>query len=102
MAIKSDDYKRKIIDYLTDHVEGKASDLTELLGLKSSRTRHYLSKLSGKRLVIICNEQDEVTSQFICHTMNWLNNLLIIIKKDIQILVKRVSFLSIIAENSRT
>lgn len=50
--IKSDDYKLKIIDYLTDHVEGKASDFTELLGLKSSRTRDYLSKLVEEDIIV--------------------------------------------------
>jgi predicted HTH transcriptional regulator len=51
-AIKSGDKKTAIIEYLTDNVTCKASDISALLGLKPSRTRAYLSELIAENLVV--------------------------------------------------
>ncbi|MDR0381712.1 MAG: hypothetical protein LBH86_06965 [Oscillospiraceae bacterium] len=51
-AIESVDAKQKIIEYLTDNVTCKASDISELLNLKPSRTRDYLAQLVAEDILI--------------------------------------------------
>jgi len=43
--------KDSIIDYLTDHPEGKTADIAEYLGLKLSRTRDYLKELTDDGII---------------------------------------------------
>ena len=43
--------KDSIIDYLTDHPEGKTADIAEYLGLKLSRTRDYLKELTDEGII---------------------------------------------------
>ncbi|MBQ4428216.1 MAG: putative DNA binding domain-containing protein [Clostridia bacterium] len=43
--------KDGIIDYLTDHPEGKTADIAEYLGLKLSRTRDYLKELTDDGII---------------------------------------------------
>ncbi|MBR4435386.1 MAG: putative DNA binding domain-containing protein [Clostridia bacterium] len=43
--------KNSIIDFLTDHPEGKTADIAEHLGLKLSRTRDYLKELVDEGVI---------------------------------------------------
>ena len=44
--------KSRIIDYLTEHISAKSSEIADYLGLKSSRTRDYLKELIEEKAVI--------------------------------------------------
>ncbi len=44
--------KQKIIEYLTDHIEAKSSDIADALDLKQSRTRDYLNELVQEGAII--------------------------------------------------
>ena len=61
MTIKSDDkkgtiksaaQKAMIIDYLTDHVEGSVAELSDLLGVKTSRVKKLIYELISEEIVI--------------------------------------------------
>lgn len=58
-TIKSSDQKRiadlqknAIIEYLTDHVRAKSSELSELLGVKSTRIKNLLTALIDEGIVV--------------------------------------------------
>ena len=51
IAVKTGDQKAMIIDYLTDHAEGKSAELAELLGVKSTRIKKLLSELVAEGIV---------------------------------------------------
>lgn len=51
-AIKVSEYEQRIIEYLTVNIVGKTSDFSELLGLKATRTRNYLSKLVAEGIIV--------------------------------------------------
>ncbi len=60
-TIKSDDKKATIktivqkdaiVEYLTDHIYAKSSDLSELLGIKSTRTKGILSELIEEGTIV--------------------------------------------------
>ena len=50
-AIK-ESIKMQIVEFLTDHMVGKTSEIAEYIGLKSSRTRDYLNELVEENIVI--------------------------------------------------
>ena len=49
-AIK-DSVKMQIVEFLTDHTAGKASEIAEYIGLKPSRARDYLKELISENTV---------------------------------------------------
>ncbi len=58
-TIKSDDKKKiadiqkdTIIEYLTDHVSAKNRELSELLGVKSTRIKNLLSELISDGIIV--------------------------------------------------
>jgi len=51
-SLKVSEYEQKIIEYLTMNIVGKTSDFSELLNLKTSRTRSYLSKLVAEGIIV--------------------------------------------------
>ena len=50
-AIK-ENMKTQIIEFLTDHSTAKMSEITESIGLKSSRTRDYMRELISEGIVV--------------------------------------------------
>ena len=44
--------KTRIIDYLTEHISAKSSEIADYLGLKCSRTRDYLKELISEEIVV--------------------------------------------------
>lgn len=44
--------KAKIIEYLTEHISAKSSEIADYLGLKSSRSRDYLKELIAEEIVV--------------------------------------------------
>ncbi len=44
--------KTRIIEYLTEHISAKSSEIADYLGLKSSRTRDYLNELIADEIVV--------------------------------------------------
>ncbi len=44
--------KTRIIEYLTEHISAKSSEIADYLGLKSSRTRDYLNELIADDIVV--------------------------------------------------
>jgi len=52
VAIKTQSHKEIIVEYLTEHVTAKTSDLTEVLDLKASRVRKLLSELIEAEIVV--------------------------------------------------
>ncbi len=44
--------KTRIIEYLTEHISAKSSEIADYLGLKSSRTRDYLNELIADEVVV--------------------------------------------------
>ena len=44
--------KTRIIEYLTEHIRAKSSEIADYLGLKSSRTRDYLNELIADEIVV--------------------------------------------------
>ncbi len=44
--------KTRIIEYLTEHISAKSSEIADHLGLKSSRTRDYLNELIANEIVV--------------------------------------------------
>lgn len=44
--------KTRIIEYLTEHISAKSSEIADYLGLKSSRTRDYLKELISEEIVV--------------------------------------------------
>ena len=51
-TIKSMRQKEGIINYLTDHISAKNSDIAELLGVKSTRVKKLLSELITEGVVV--------------------------------------------------
>ena len=51
-TIKSMRQKEEIINYLTDHISAKNSDIAELLGVKSTRVKKLLSELIAEGVVV--------------------------------------------------
>lgn len=51
-TLKVSEYEQKIIEYLTMNIVGKTSDFSELLCLKDSSTRNYLSKLMAEGIIV--------------------------------------------------
>jgi predicted ArsR family transcriptional regulator len=41
-----------IIEYLTEHVEGKVSDFTELLGVKTTRVKKLIYELIADGIIV--------------------------------------------------
>ena len=56
-AIKTVANKAMIVEYLTDHVSAKSSEISELLGLKASRTKTILSQMIDEGIVIAEGEK---------------------------------------------
>lgn len=52
MATKTAVHKQAIIDYLTENVSAKSSELAELIGVKRSRIKDILSELIAEEIVI--------------------------------------------------
>ena len=48
----ADLHKETIIEYLTDHVSARSSELAELLGVKSTRVKNLLSALIDDGIVV--------------------------------------------------
>ena len=48
----SDLQKETIIEYLTDHVSARSSELAELLGVKSTRVKNLLSALIADGVIV--------------------------------------------------
>lgn len=44
--------KTRIIEYLTEYIRAKSSEIADYLGLKSSRTRDYLNELIADEIVV--------------------------------------------------
>lgn len=44
--------KEAIIEYLTDHVSAKSSEIAELLGVKSTRVKNLMSELIADGIVV--------------------------------------------------
>lgn len=44
--------KKRIIEYLTDHASAKTSEISDFIGLQSSRTRDYINELIAEGLVV--------------------------------------------------
>lgn len=44
--------KQKIVEYLTEHITAKSSEIAVVLDLKPSRTRDYLSELVADDIII--------------------------------------------------
>lgn len=51
-TIKSMRQKEEIINYLTDHISAKNSDIAALLGVKSTRVKKLLSELITEGVVV--------------------------------------------------
>lgn len=51
-TIKAAAQKQLIIEYLTDHVNGKTADLAQLLGVKSTRVKKLLAELTADGIVV--------------------------------------------------
>ena len=45
-------HKQAIIDYLTDHVSAKSSDIADMLGLKPTRAKEILAELAADDIII--------------------------------------------------
>ena len=56
-ATKTIANKAMIIEYLTDHVSAKSSEISELLGLKASRTKTILSQMIDEGVVVAEGEK---------------------------------------------
>ena len=52
VTIKTSDQKAMIIEYLTEHVEGKVSDFTELLGVKATRIKKLIYELIAEGIIV--------------------------------------------------
>ena len=52
VTIKTSDQKAMIIEYLTEHVEGKVSDFTELLGVKTTRVKKLIYELIADGIIV--------------------------------------------------
>ena len=52
MTIKTVRQKNAIIEYLTDHVFAKNTDIAELLGVKSTRVKQLLKELIDEGTVV--------------------------------------------------
>ena len=52
VATKTAVHKQAIIDYLTENVSAKSSELAELIGVKRSRIKDILSELIAEEIVI--------------------------------------------------
>ncbi len=50
-SIKTVAYKQAIIQYLTENVSAKSSDIAELLGLKSTRVKEILAEMIAEEIV---------------------------------------------------
>ncbi len=44
--------KTRIIEYFTEHISVKSSEIADYLGLKSSRTRDYLKEMIADEIVV--------------------------------------------------
>lgn len=44
--------KTRIIEYLTEHISAKSSEIADYLGLKNSRTRYYLKELIADEIIV--------------------------------------------------
>ena len=52
VTIKSSTQKTMIVDYLTDHITGTVSELSELLGVKGSRVKKLIYELITDDIVV--------------------------------------------------
>lgn len=52
MTIKKAQQKNEIIIYLTDHISAKNADISELLGVKSTRVKQLLKELIDEDVII--------------------------------------------------
>lgn len=51
-AIKSEEQKTKIIEYLTENIYGRTADFVELLNIKNSRVRELLAELAADDIIV--------------------------------------------------
>ena len=51
-TIKTAAFRYAIIEYLTENVTAKSSEIAELIGLKQTRTKEILKKMIGEGIII--------------------------------------------------